>query len=155
MDAVIRTGKNYIVIYPNNDLGYELILNEYRRLEDRPSFRIFPSVRFEYFLTFLRNAEFMIGNSSAGVRETGVYGVPAIDIGTRQSGRYAISSLTNIQHVNEDADQIFCAVCKAEQYRRESSRFGDGNSAEKFMNILREGRVWDMELQKHFIDFNR
>lgn len=155
VDAVIQTGNNYIVIYPNNDLGYELILNEYRRLEGLPSFRIFPSVRFEYFLTFLRNALFMIGNSSAGVRETGVYGIPAIDIGTRQSGRYVSSRFTNIQHVNEDIDQILSAVSRAEQYRRKIYQFGNGNSAEKFMNILRKDRVWDMELQKHFIDFNR
>ena len=46
---------------------------------------MFPSLRFEYFLTFLKNALFMIGNSSAGIRETGVYGIPAIDIGTRQN----------------------------------------------------------------------
>jgi UDP-N-acetylglucosamine 2-epimerase (hydrolysing) len=33
VDALIQSGDNYIVIYPNNDLGSELILNAYRRLE--------------------------------------------------------------------------------------------------------------------------
>lgn len=154
-DAVIRSGKNYIVIYPNNDMGYELILNEYRRLENLPSFRIFPSLRFEYFLTLLRNAEFMIGNSSAGVRETGIYGIPAIDIGTRQSGRYLMSRSSNIQHVDESSQQILEAIRKVENYRQESSRFGNGNSAERFMEILKSESIWKMELQKHFIDFNR
>ena len=155
VDAVLESERNYIVIYPNNDMGYELILNEYRRLESQPSFRIFPSVRFEYFLTILRNASFMIGNSSAGIREAGIYGVPAIDIGTRQSGRYAISEKSNIQHVPENVPQILAAIRRVNQHRRESSRFGDGNSAERFMDILRDRDIWEMGLQKHFIDFNR
>ena len=57
VDAVIASGRHYIVIYPNNDLGTEIILSEYHRLEGNPNFRIFPSIRFEYFLTFLRHAQ--------------------------------------------------------------------------------------------------
>lgn len=155
VDAVMESGKDYIVIYPNNDMGYELILNEYRRFEGDPSFRIFPSVRFEHFLTLLRNASFMIGNSSAGIREAGIYGVPAIDVGSRQSGRYKLSMRSNIQHVEEDTGQILEAISRTDQYRREDCRFGDGNSAERFMDILRDEGVWEIGLQKHFIDFNR
>ena len=51
-------------------------------------FRIYPSIRFEAFLVLLKNAQFMIGNSSAGIREAGVYKIPTIDIGSRQEGRY-------------------------------------------------------------------
>ena len=47
-------------------------------------FGFFPSIRFEYFLTFLKNASVIVGNSSAGIRESGIYGIPAIDIGSRQ-----------------------------------------------------------------------
>ena len=74
VDSLIQSSKNYIVIYPNNDKGSEIILNEFKRLEGKNNFRVFPSLRFEYFLTLLKNAEFMIGNSSAGVRETSIYG---------------------------------------------------------------------------------
>lgn len=155
VEAAIQSGKNYIVVYPNNDLGYELILNEYRRFEEFSRFRVFPSIRFEYFLTLLKNAAFMIGNSSAGVRETGIYGVPAIDIGTRQSGRYTISENSNIQHVDENRAQILKALSRTEQYRRENQRFGDGNSTKRFMEILQNEKIWEMELQKQFIDFNR
>lgn len=90
VDSLIQSSKNYIVIYPNNDKGSEIILNEFKRLEGKNNFRVFPSLRFEYFLTLLKNAEFMIGNSSAGVRETSIYGIPAIDIGNRQQGRYSL-----------------------------------------------------------------
>ena len=152
VDAVIKSEKNYIVVYPNNDLGSEVILNEYRRLDKNQHFRIFPSLRFEYFLVLLKNADFIIGNSSAGIRESGIYGVPAIDIGTRQSGRYSKTKNTNLQHVTEDSSEIIGALDRTEKYRTSSFVFGDGNSTERFMNIVRGDGFWSMEIQKHFVD---
>lgn len=154
VNSVIASNKNYIVVYPNNDLGYELILNEYKRLEHNPRFKIFPSLRFEYFLTLLQNAEFMLGNSSAGIRESCIYGVPSIDVGSRQSGRYAQPNRTNIQHVCENEKEIVSAIGRIKDYRFESSHFGDGKSAEHFMDLLRSPEIWDMKLQKQFVDYN-
>ena len=34
VDGVLKSGKNYIVIYPNNDIGSDIILNEYERLKN-------------------------------------------------------------------------------------------------------------------------
>lgn len=152
VDAVIKSDSNFIVIYPNNDMGSEVIMNEYRRLENNQHFRVFPSLRFEYFLILLKNADVIIGNSSAGIRESGIYGVPAIDIGTRQCGRYSKSKNTNIQHVNEDLSEIMKALCNTEKYRSSSFIFGDGNSTERFMSIVKNDDFWNMEIQKHFVD---
>ena len=68
MNALIESEKNYVVIYPNNDLGSNEILSAYKKLKNNVKFKIFPSIRFEYFLTLLKHVEFMIGNSSAGKR---------------------------------------------------------------------------------------
>lgn len=153
VDAVIDSRGNYIVIYPNNDLGSEVILHEYERFRDNPRFRVFPSLRFEHFLTFLKNAHYMIGNSSAGIREAGIYGVPAIDIGTRQSGRYQINSESNIVHAEENRDTILEAMSDIDDHFIESYVFGDGNSTERFYRIVSEPRFWEMKIQKHFVDF--
>ena len=154
VDAVIKSEKNYIVIYPNNDLGSEVIINEYKRFENNKHFRMFPSLRFEYFLTFLKNAEFILGNSSAGIRESGIYGIPAIDIGTRQSGRYSLLSDKNIQHVNDQENEISSAVNNVDSYRHVSFSFGKGNSTKCFLDILNDDFIWNLEIQKKFIDFD-
>ena len=154
VDAVIESDKNYIVVYPNNDLGSEVILNEYKRFQGNSRFKVFPSLRFEYFLTLLKNAEFMIGNSSAGIREAGIYGVPAIDIGTRQSGRYSVQVSTNIQHADEDVAQIKKAIDCTSEHRTSSFTFGSGNSTEMFMKIVEEPAFWEMEIQKRFVDMS-
>lgn len=151
VDAVISSKRNYIVIYPNNDIGTDIILNEYERLRNNNRFRLYPSIRFEYFLTLLRHSDFMIGNSSAGVRETGVYGIPSIDIGSRQKGRY-LDTIGNIQHVNEDETEILNAIDCIDNYRIQSFEYGKGNSTEQFMEIVSKEDVWKISIQKKFID---
>ncbi|RKJ30424.1 UDP-N-acetylglucosamine 2-epimerase (hydrolyzing), partial [Butyricicoccus sp. 1XD8-22] len=108
VNALIISNRNYVVIFPNNDLGSNTIIKAYEKIRNHSSFKIFPSIRFEYFLTLMKNAEFMIGNSSAGIREAIVYGTPSIDVGNRQKGRY-VSSDEFIQHVEEDEAQIINA----------------------------------------------
>ena len=49
-----KSTKNYIIIYPNNDLESNIILNAYKKLEKKENIRIFPSIRFEMFLTLLK-----------------------------------------------------------------------------------------------------
>ena len=154
VDAVIESSKNYIVIYPNNDKGFEIILHEYKRFRNMGRFKSFPSLQFEYFLSLLKNAEFIMGNSSAGIREAGIYGVPDIDIGTRQNRRYSLKNSKNIQHVNEKKEEILKAIQNIENCRIAGSEFGDGNSTKSFMNLLQKGTIWNVKLQKRFIDFN-
>ena len=150
VSAVIESNRNYVVIFPNNDAGSSIILKEYERLKNNKNFRIFPSVRFEYFLTLLRNSRFMIGNSSAGIMEAEVYGVPTINIGTRQKNRTKNKNIINIDHNKEN---ILNAIKRAENMRIEySSYFGDGNSVEKFYEILLDEKTWGISIQKQFVD---
>lgn len=154
VDALIESENNYIVIYPNNDLGSEFIINEYSRLDNNSKVKIYPSLRFEYFLTLLKNAKFILGNSSAGIRESSIYGVPAIDIGTRQNGRYSTQSSKNIQHTSENKEEILNAIKLSEKYRESSFIFGDGDSTSKFFEILINKSFWEMPIQKRFIDYD-
>lgn len=151
VNAVIKSEKNYVVIYPNNDEGNQFIFNEYKRFESKKNFKVFPSMRFEYFLTLLKHSSFMIGNSSAGVRETEIYGIPAIDIGNRQKGRYEIQVDSNILHVKEEEYSILKAISLIEGKRATYNNFGNGQSHVKFLELLEE-KIWNGEIQKHFVD---
>lgn len=152
MAALERSGDNFVVIYPNNDSGTEQILSCYMRYQDSVHFCFFPSLPFEVFLTLLKNAEYIVGNSSCGVREACVYGVPAIDIGTRQQNRYTLALLPNIQHVEADQGEILQAIADAGTYRVATSYFGDGHSAERFGRLLKEETIWSAKVQKCFLD---
>lgn len=153
VNAAIRSERNFIVIYPNNDTGSELILSEYTRFAEHPRFRVFESLRFEHFLTLLKNADLMLGNSSAGIREAGIYGVPVIDIGTRQQGRYSVKEHKNIIHTEEDTEMIISALKKLPSpHHPAKPPFGKGDSAINFMKIISHDTIWKKNIQKVFID---
>jgi UDP-N-acetylglucosamine 2-epimerase (hydrolysing) len=154
VDAVIAEGHPCVVIYPNNDEGSEDIFREYARLEDQAHVRMFPSIRFEYFLAFLKHADFILGNSSAGIREAPVYGVPTINVGSRQRGRF---SHDTIDDVSCDVDAVRAALGRAMRTtdRAPSHHFGDGRSAERFVTALGTERFWNTPTQKQFQELVR
>jgi len=154
VDALIRSKDNFVVVYPNNDIGSEAILNAYEKLKEHPSFRIFPSLRFEYFLTLLKHAQYMIGNSSAGVREAPAYGIPSIDIGTRQSNR---ARSETVIHADYRTQEILKAINRAKNIpyeirRKAESPFGTGKSDRRFFELLKKKEFWEIDIQKKFND---
>lgn len=152
VDAVLDPRHNYIVIYPNNDLGSNIIFEEYVRLEGNERIKIFPSIRFEYFLVLIKNARFVLGNSSAGVIEAPYYCVPAVNIGTRQHRRVLHDKVINCSY---DRDEILDAIERASSMKFEKvAYFGDGESDRKFYDVLAGEEFWKISKQKHFRDLD-
>lgn len=150
--AALRDGKhNYVIIFPNNDLGSQFIINEYLKLIENKRFRIFPSLRFEYFLTLLKNAQFIIGNSSAGIREAPYYGIPIINIGTRQQNRAVHDQIINVDY---SIHEIKAALLGIEllKIKKVEGDFGSGNSCELFLESLQNADLWQINHQKQFRD---
>ncbi len=147
---LIRSELNYVVIYPNNDPGSSIIIDAYAELGISPHFKIFPSMRFEYFLSLLRNAEFIIGNSSSGVREAPHFGVPAINLGSRQFRRATSDLVINTDFQMKNI--VSAAKIASKTSRVSESNFGDGHSAQKFVNVVNAPSFWQTPIQKSFID---
>ena len=153
VNALIESNKKYVLIYPNNDIGSNEILNEITKLKDNSNFKIFPSLRFEYFLRLLKNSKFIIGNSSAGIREAPYYNVPTIDIGTRQYNRVRLDSIFNC---NYEKDQILNYIEKVSKIKlekfeeKDKFHFGKGRSDKLFFDLLNSNEFWQIEHQKQF-----
>ena len=151
VSSLIDSNKNFIIIYPNNDNGTDIIIKKIHELKNNKNFRIFPSIRFLYFLTILKHAKFILGNSSAAVREAEVFGTPAINIGSRQKNRSKNKEIINVE---PKKDLILNAIQNIENIRfDEKSFFGYvENTTEKFLNVLQNPLVWKISIQKQFID---
>lgn len=152
VDAAIKSDINYVVIFPNNDMGSSVIINHYQKFKDNKRFRIFPSIRFEKFLVLLKNASFILGNSSAGIREAPYYGLPTINIGTRQSNRAASNS--NIFNCECKKAEILNAIKTVQNYKSLApvTPYGAGNSAELFFDALSDDVFSKINKQKQFVD---
>jgi UDP-N-acetylglucosamine 2-epimerase (hydrolysing) len=156
-DALIESGKSFILIKSNNDTGSEIIDEKLKELETLENFLYFPSIKFESFITLLKNSDFIIGNSSAGVREAQYFNLPSINIGTRQKNR---SNSRNIRNVDVDKKVILDAIHWAYDYAHNLPRlirtreFGDGQSAKLFMQQLQKNEFWKIPIDKTFQDLN-
>ena len=148
--ALVKTNLNYIIIYPNNDLGSEIILKEIHKLKNNNKFRIFPSIRFEYYLTLLKNSKFIIGNSSSGIMGAPYYGVTTINIGTRQTNRLKTKLIKNISFNEKEIIKTINQVKNRKITKRKF--FGEGNSAKKIEELLLSNKIWNISKQKSFID---
>lgn len=152
--ALKKSERNYIVIYPNNDLGFEQILESYKDLQNLPKFRFFPSIRFEYFIALLKGADFLIGNSSCGLKEAPHLGIPSINIGSRQNKRMG-TNLKSVINVNAEKSTILEVIERIEKLQIksiDSTNRSRLKSSEVFFNLLKSGAFWDVSKQKQFID---
>lgn len=148
VEAARKSGDNFVVIYPNNDPGSEVILRNYKELADNPNFRLIPSMRFEAFQSLLKHARYILGNSSSGVREAPVHGIPSINVGSRQKGRASGHLIINVP---ADQKRIMQAIVDSgSKERTPVSNFGDGNAAERFLDALRSTLLWNSPIQKTF-----
>ncbi|EAM0743106.1 UDP-N-acetylglucosamine 2-epimerase (hydrolyzing) [Campylobacter jejuni] len=148
--ALIQSNKNYIVIYPNNDLGFELILQSYEELKNNPRFKLFPSLRFEYFITLLKNADFIIGNSSCILKEALYLKTAGILVGSRQNGRLGNE---NTLKVNANSDEILKAI---NTIHKKQDLFNTKleilDSSKLFFEYLQSGEFFKLSTQKVFKD---
>lgn len=151
IQALIESNMNYIVIYPNNDTGNQDILKAYKRLENNKKFKIFPSVRFEYFLEMLKHAEYIIGNSSVGIHEAPVVGIPTINIGNRQKRRFSYESIANVKSNKEDILEAI-TWAKGNKTFKGTDFFGKGESSKEFLKIIEKDQIWMTKKQKAFKD---
>ncbi len=148
--ALEASGRNFVVILPNNDPGSEAIFDVIGRLpEDR--FRRIPSMRFAHFSELMRNASVMVGNSSAGVREAPWLGLPSLDIGTRQTNRASAPSVHCADAHDAAAISRFLAEEWGNRYPRHDG-FGQGRAADRFVAVLQDPAFWSRPLQKAFRD---
>ena len=54
------------------------------------------SSELSYITDLLKNSDFIIGNSSSGIREAEIFGTSAINIGNRQKGRIKAKSVIDV-----------------------------------------------------------
>jgi len=152
VDSLLEDNHNYIIIFPNNDLGSQFIIEAYEKLKGNPRFRIFPSLRFEYFLTLLKNSQFIIGNSSAGIREAPYYGIPIINIGTRQQNRAVHADIINTDYSEKGIKEAL-SIIDSHKVQIVEDDFGKGNSNELFLKSIQTADIWRLNHQKQFKDF--
>ncbi len=125
----------------NSDPGSAGIASVIEEFTERPGIRPYRNLPREPFVSLLRHARCLLGNSSLGLHEAGYLGLPVINVGERQRGRLAGPQ---VQFVPAGAEAIDAALERAlhdsayrEQLREADSLYGDGHMAERALAVLK------------------
>lgn len=94
-----------VVIFPNNDPGSEAMI----KVIEESGVKAFKNLPYLEFLSLLKTCDVVVGNSSTGLYEAGLFGIRAVNIGDRQANREQGSNVVNVWY---DADVIRFALKK-------------------------------------------
>lgn len=127
-----------IMLWPNADAGSEDVARGMRKFRERypqDPIRFYKNFSTETFVRLMMRCACMVGNSSMAIREGAFLGVPAVNIGTRQTGRERGS---NVIDVGYDQGEIIDAVRRQARHGRYPSAhiYGDGRAGERIARIL-------------------
>ena len=82
--------------------------------------------------------------------EAPYYGVPTIDLGSRQKNRAKINSIFSVNNFKKLDFLINKFQSKRFKFKP-LKYFGTGNSHNKFLKILKRSKIWRSKNQKQFI----
>jgi len=102
----------------------------------------------------LRHAAVMVGNSSSGIIEAALFGLPVINVGNRQAGRDAAA---NVTHCTAGADEIEALLRRGDVQRDRPpphSLYGDGHAAPRIAEFIAEAPGRESLLDKRFFEGN-
>jgi GDP/UDP-N,N'-diacetylbacillosamine 2-epimerase (hydrolysing) len=140
MEAIIELGMPTIVTYPNSDAGGDQMLQVLEKYHSYPFVQIHRSIPYPLYLGLMNVAKVIVGNSSAGIIEAPSFGLPAVNIGTRQKDR---ERAENVIDVGYDKEEIKAAIQKTlhdrrfmEKAKRCCNPYGDGKTSQRIVKIL-------------------
>ena len=154
-----QKGMFYIITMANADAGGRVI-NEIWQQEGkkRENWLVVPSLGVLRYLSAVKYAKLVIGNSSSGVIEVPALGTPTINIGDRQKGRMMAESVIQCDPVEA---QITLAIQKGmttefqKMAKDIKSPFGDGTTSSQIVQIVLDYLEHKNKTnEKHFFDID-
>ncbi len=137
--------------WPNADVGAEEISQELRIFKDNAVNHKIHFMRYispQDFIWLLKNTRCLVGNSSAGFKESSYLGVPVVNVGTRQANRLRSKNVIDVPY-NKNA--IKNAILKQlARGRYPTSHLYRANNTAK--NIAKTLATIDLYIQKKFIE---
>lgn len=99
-------------------------------------YKLFTSLGQRRYLSFMRQAAGVIGNSSSGIVEAPFLGIPVVNIGDRQKGRHLCK---NVIQCGRSYEEILYAVSKMQnQPKIVDAYYGDGHTSEKVIAHIKK-----------------
>lgn len=146
---------HFIVTKSNADLGgtrINYLLGEFEKKS--ANIHVYSSLGANRYLSLMKYAKFVLGNSSSGIIEAPCLHVPTVNIGDRQKGRVLSDSIINCGIRQDDIEKSIKLALSEEfsdKCKKTKCPYGDGNTSKKIsqqiIEIVKKGKI---DLKKKF-----
>ncbi len=139
-----------ILTYPNADDGGREIIPLLEEYASKNSERVLaiPSLGQKRYLSAVKHAQAVIGNSSSGIIEVPSFGMPTVNIGERQRGRLAAESVISCAPNTESIMEAI-NIALTSNFEQVVNPYGKGQASEA---ILEELKIAELTEIKTFYD---
>lgn len=126
--------------YPNADAGSRALVDRTQRfLSLRGRGKVFTNLDVVTYLSLLRQADMLVGNSSSGIMETASFSLPTVNVGLRQQGRERPRNVLDADaHPNSILDAVMTA--RTPEFRQSLAGmvnpYGEGFASDTIVRIL-------------------
>jgi len=152
LEAIVEMGNPTVLVYPNSDAGGRRMIEVIKEYKKHAFIKAYPSLPRREYLSLMKAADVMVGNSSSGIIEAPSLGLPAVNIGSRQEGRERGKNVIDVRHNKREiikgiekalTDREFLAEVKKCQ-----SPYGDGKASQRIAEILSKVEITTQLIQK-------
>lgn len=115
----------------------------------------FASLGREKYFSTLQFVDAVAGNSSSGIIEVPSFGIPTVNVGSRQRGRIKAESVINADGRIESINAAFKKALSddfRELCRKVKNPYGDSNTAGKIVKVIK--RADNLTVRKKFYDIS-
>ena len=154
--AIKLSGYNCIITYPNADPQYKKIINFLQKIFDnKEKYKVIKNLGIDYYSSVLENSKFIIGNSSSGIVEAATFKKPAINVGSRQKGKFMTPNVINAKNdKNEILKKI--RVASSDKFRKKIKNIKNPYESKININtlikIILNIKINDKLIRKKFVD---
>ena len=152
LEAVKSVGLQAIVVYPNSDSGGRRMIEVIESYREEPWLHIFKNLSREVYLSLLKHAAALLGNSSSGIIEAPSFQLPVVNIGSRQMGRERSDNVLDVAPVRSDIRSAIHRALNDAEFRLSVrdcvNPYGDGKASRRVVEVIRGLKIGPHILQK-------
>ena len=140
LGAILDLGIQVFISYPSTDAGSQSIIKEIDAVSELPKCFVFRNIPDLEFVNLLRGAAVLVGNSSLGLLEAPYLGLPAVNVGRRQSGRFHVDNVFLVpptrDAIRAQLSSILNDVTLRARLADVANPFGDGFAGDRVAHLL-------------------
>lgn len=140
IEELIAKDVTIFISYPNVDYGNKKIVEIIEKYREHENVIAYRNLEREVFLSIYKQVDFIVGNSSSGICEAASIPIPAINIGTRQEGRFTGKNVIHCKSSKREVGKAIEVALSQEFLTSIASMtnpYGNGKSAEKAYQLIK------------------